>query len=152
MIDITKRVPTIDEAIINKVQVVSGTVAVSPAVEGKEAGLVFGTILTSTDGGDTWTPQERPLWVAGTYVADKEVFHKGHSWKSLEDANTDEPTADNPKWQDLGEFDANGILVENITETSKVAVLITGTVREKHLVNYDNSMKKSFFKNKIILK
>jgi hypothetical protein len=151
MADITKRVPTIDEVIIKKDQVVSGTVAVTPATTG-ESGLVFGTILTSTDGGDTWTTQEKPLWVAGTYAADDEVFHEGHSWKSLEDANTDEPKADNPKWQDLGAFDANGVLVENITQTSKVAVLITGTVREKHLVNYDNSMKKSLFKNKIILK
>jgi len=152
MQEINKRVPTIDEVIIKKDQVVSGTVSVPVAAEGVVAGLVFGTVLTSTDGGVNWTSQEKPLWIAGAFNADAEVFHNGHTWKSLEDANSNEPITDDPKWQDLGAFDANGVLGENITETSKVSVVITGTVREKHLVNYDDSMRTSLFRNKIILK
>lgn len=146
--EISKRPNTIDEVIIKKDQVVSGTVSVPVGSEG----LVFGTPLTSTDGGVNWTSQERPLWVAGEHLTDDEVFHNGHAWKSLEDANENEPITDDPKWQDLGEFDANGMLGENITETSKVSVVITGTAREKYLSNYDASMRTSLFRNKIILK
>ena len=56
------------------------------------------------------------------------------------------------KWQEVEKFDANGILLENVTETGSVAVLITGEVREKYLEHYDSSMKKALFKNKIILR
>ena len=148
MNNISKRPNTIDEVIIKKDQVVSGTVVVPDGVEG----LVFGTPLTSIDGGLNWTSQERDVWVAGESSTDDEVFHDGHSYKSLEDANSNEPVIDDPKWQHLGEFDANGILGENITETSKVSVVVTGSAREKHLVKYDGSMRPSLFKNKIILK
>lgn len=146
MIELTARPKTIDEVVIKKDQVASGIVNIPMESEG----LVFGTVLTSTDGGDTWNSQERDLWVAGDYEADAEVFHNGHSWKALAD-NSVEPV-DGSDWQDLGAFDANGVLGETITETSNVSVIVTGFLREKHLSAYDASMKPSLFKNKIILR
>ncbi len=145
---ITKRVPTIDEVIIKKGQTVSGNVVIPLG----SSGLVFGTILTSIDGGITWTSQEKDIWTAGSYEADVEVFHNGKTWKSLSADNVIEPGTDEAKWQELEVFDANGVLIENITENTKATVLITGEVREKHLQDYDDSMRISLFKNKIILR
>lgn len=145
---LTQRPNTIDEVIIKKVQVVSGTVEVPSDLEG----LAFGTILTSKDGGENWKHLKVTVYESGSYDSDKEVFHNAKTWKSLEDNNTVEPGSDESKWQELDSFDANGVLIENITETSKVAVLITGEVREKFLLGFDTSMSVSLFKNKIILR
>lgn len=146
MIKITKRPPTIDEVIIKKDQVVSGTVNVP--VDSK--GLPLGTVLTSKDGGKTWDSLTTTIYEVGSFATDIEVFHNGKTWKSLEDNNNVEPGTDETKWQELNSFDANGVLIENITETSKVAVLVTGEVREKFLLGFDASMCVSLFKNKII--
>ena len=145
---ITKRVPTIDEVIIKKAQTVSGFVSIPL----NSKGLVFGTILTSKDGGVTWKSLEQDIWIAGSHEADVEVFHNGKTWKSLSADNVAEPGTDEAKWQELEVFDANGVLVENITENTKATVLITGEVREKHLQDYDASMRTSLFRNKIILR
>ncbi len=149
MIEPVVRPNTIDEVIIKKEQVVSGTVTVPV---GNTDGLVFGTALTTANGGETWNSQTRNIYVAGTFAVDDEVFHNNHSWKSLEADNLVEPGTDETKWQDLGAFDANGILGENITGTSKVSVLVTGAVRAKYLSGFDASMKHSLFTNKIILR
>ncbi len=149
MNNITKRPPTIDEVIIKKDKTVSGTVHLPT---GNTTGLALGTVLTTVDGGVNWNAQERDIWAAGSFELDAEVFHEGHAWKSLEAANTVEAGTDEAKWQDLGEFDANGILIENINAESKASVLATGDAREKYLDAYDVSMKHSLFKNKLILR
>lgn len=146
--NITPRPKTIDEVIIKKVQVVSGTVNVAVGLEG----LVFGTILTSKDGGLTWDALATPIYAAGSFSADEEVFHNGKTWKSLADANEVEPGTDETKWQELETFDANGVLIENITTTSAASILVTGEVRAKNLSGFDDSMRQSLFTNKIILR
>ena len=146
--NITSRPKTIDEVIIKKGQVVSGTVNVPVGSNG----LAFGTIVTSKDGGKTWDSLTTPIYTAGSFDADDEVFHNGKTWKSLAADNVAEPGTDETKWQELESFDANGVLLENITETLKVAVLVTGEVREKFLLGFDASMNVSLFKNKIILR
>ena len=144
--EITKRPPLIDEVIIKKVQVISGKIDI------EKEGFTLGTVVSTKDGGTTWNIQDRPIFTAGVYKEDNEVFHNGSSWISLTNDNQTEPKEDEPNWKELEKFDANGILLENITESGNIAVLVTGEVREKHLEHYDASMKKALFKNKIILK
>lgn len=146
--ELLKRPQTIDEVIIKKGQVVSGFVSIPVDSEG----LAFGTILTTKDGGKNWTSLETKIYIAGAYAVDDEVFHNSKTWRSLEANNETVPGTDETKWQEIETFDANGVLIENITESSKVAVLITGEVREKYLLGFDNSMVISLFKNKIILR
>lgn len=146
MPEITKRPLVVDEVIIKKIQVVSGNIDIS------RDGFTLGTVVTTKDGGSKWNIQDKPIFTTGTYSQDDEVFHNGSIWISLEDNNQTEPKDDAIKWQEVEKFDANGILLENVTETGSVAVLITGEVREKYLEHYDSSMKKALFKNKIILR
>ncbi|WP_455756482.1 hypothetical protein [Sulfurimonas sp.] len=142
-----KRPNTVDEVIIKKGQVVSGIVNVPV---GNEDGLVFGTVVNTVDGGETWSSQERIIWVAGEHVVDAEVFHNAEVWQALQ-VNSNEPS-EGADWTSLGEFDANGILGANIQGTEQAPVIVTGDVRTKHLVGYDASMKPALFKNKIILR
>lgn len=148
MNDLKKRPNTLDEVILKRIQIVSGLVKIP--VNSK--GLVFGTIVTSKDGGETWESLETDIYTVGSHDVDVEVFHNAKTWKSLESDNATEPGTDETKWQELETFNANGVLIENIKEDSKVAVLITGEVREKYLLGFDISMKASLFTNKIILR
>jgi len=48
--------------------------------------------------------------------------------------------------------EANGILCEALTETSKVEVLVIGAVKARYLVGLEDAHKPHLFTNKIILK
>ncbi|WP_419782350.1 hypothetical protein [Malaciobacter marinus] len=148
MENLQKRPNTIDEVIIKKIQVVSGIVHIPEGLQG----LVFGTVLTSKDGGLNWFALEKPIYEGGAYGSDEEVFHNAKTYKSLVDANEIEPGTDETKWQELEVFNANGVLIENIKETNPAAILITGEVRAKYLSTFDDSMRQSLFTNKIILR
>lgn len=144
MADLEKRPVVVDEVILKRTQAVTGLVTVEDA-------LVLGTILTTKDGGATWSALTIPEYTPIVYGADDKIFFDGAIWISLEDNNNSKPN-EGIQWEKVEEFDANGVLLENLTQTTKAAVLVTGEVREKYLQKFDVSMKLSLFKNKIILR
>lgn len=144
MVDLEKRPVVVDEVILKRTQAVTGLVTV-------EDTLVLGTILTTKDGGATWSALTIPEYAPNIYGVDDKIFFDGAIWISLEDNNNSKPN-EGIQWEKIEEFDANGVLLENLTQTTKAAVLVTGEVREKYLQKFDISMKLSLFKNKIILR
>lgn len=145
MTDLEKRPVVVDEVILKRTQTVTGLVQV-------EDTLVLGTILTTKDGGASWSALTTPEYTQNVYGVDDKIFFDGVIWISLEDNNISKPSKDNIQWEKVEEFDANGVLLENLTQTTNAAVLVTGEVREKYLQKFDVSMKISLFKNKIILR
>lgn len=144
------RPPLVDEVIVKKERVIYATVNVPvPVIEGDE--YFIGKVLTTSDGGQTFDALSDPVWVAGSYSDVNAVFHNGHIFESLADLNVTEPGTDPLKWQDMGVWDANGILMENIDATTMCAVLITGVAVENKLRGYDSAMHHTLFKNKITM-
>ncbi len=145
-----QRPPLVDEVIVKKERVIYATVNVPATVaEGDE--YFIGKVLRTTDGGVTFDAMTEDVWVAGSYADGVVVFHNGHTFESLADANNAEPGTDPLKWQDNGVWDANGILIENIDATGMAAVLITGVAAEGKLRGYDATMRHALFTNKITM-
>lgn len=145
-----QRPPLVDEVIVKKERVIYATVNVPATVsEGDE--YFIGKVLRTTDGGITFAAMTEEIWVAGAYSDGDVVFHNAHIFESLADANNVEPGTDPLKWQDNGEWDSNGILIENIDTTGMAAVLITGVVAEGKLRGYDATMRHALFTNKITM-
>lgn len=144
------RPPLVDEVIVKKERVIYATVNVLvPVIEGDE--YFIGKVLTTLDGGQTFNALTHPIWVAGSYSDADTVFHNGHIFDSLADLNATEPGTDPLKWQDMGVWDANGILMENIDVTGMASILITGVVVENKLREYHPTMRHTLFKNKITM-
>jgi len=135
------------DVIISKIQSVNGTVTV-PA----DTVLEIGTLLTTTDGGVTWTIRQEADWVAGSYAANDVFYHLGHIWKSLVSTNTAEPGTDSAKWEDRGFWGANGVLVEGLDLTANANVLTSGYVVENNLTGFEEALRHQLFDCKIILK
>lgn len=144
------RPPLVDEVIVKKERVIYATVNVPvPVIEGDE--YFIGKVLTTLDGGQTFNALTDPVWVAGSYSDADTVFHNGHIFESLADLNVIEPGTDPLKWQDMGVWDANGILMENIDVTGMTSILITGVAVENKLRGYNSAMRHTLFKNKITM-
>jgi len=141
----TKRPPTLDEVFKKKEHVVSGNVTVS----NDQDGYVLGTVFNTEDGGKTWVSRP-PLFDTSADDGDI-VYFNGRTYQSTTNENTNAPNT-LTDWDDLGAWDANGILTQNAKETGRYAFLTTGEVRERHLKDYDSAMAQSLFKNKIRLK
>lgn len=140
----------VDEVIVKKERVIYATVNVPvPVIEGDE--YFIGKVLTTSDGGQTFDALHVPVWVPGSYSDVNSVFHNGHIFESLADLNTAEPGTDPLKWQDMGVWDANGILMENIDVTGMASILITGVAVENKLREYHSTMRHTLFKNKITM-
>jgi hypothetical protein len=129
-------------------QTVVGTVNV-PTADDFEV-LPMGTLLHSDDGGITWDSLTTPIYVAGVHALDTEVYHEGHIYKSTAADNETVPGAGD--WDDLGVWDANGVLYIDITETRKTTVVVTGALKAKYLGGYDEFLRKQLFQNKLLIK
>jgi hypothetical protein len=139
------------EVFTSVVQTVIGTVMVPANLSTGDA-LKMATLLTSTDGGVTWNSLETAAFSAGDapYAADEEVYFQGHIYKSdVADNANERDVADGT---DLGEWNANGILYNDIVEDKKTTVVVTGDVMAKHLIGLDDYLKVILFRNKIITK
>lgn len=144
------RPPLVDEVIVKKERVIHATVNVPVLViEGAE--YFIGKVLRTTDGGVTFDAMTVPHWVAGAHAIDVVVYHNGHIYTSLAALNIAEPGTDPLKWKDMGVWDANGILMENIDVTGMASILITGVVVENKLREYHPTMRHTLFKNKITM-
>ncbi len=53
---------------------------------------------------------------------------------------------------ELATWDANGVLYNDLSESKKTTVVVTGIVKAKYLVGSDSLIQASLFKNKIIAK
>ena len=135
------------DVIISKQQSKSGTVTVPI-----DATLDIGTLLTTTDGGVTWTTRQEADWIAGSYAIDDVFYHLGHIWKSLAATNTAEPGTDPAKWEDQGFWNANGVLVEGLDLTGDANVLTAGYVVENNLTGFEEALRHQLFDCNIILK
>lgn len=145
-----QRPPLVDEVVVKKERVIYATVNVPIVVaEGDE--YFIGKTLCTTDGGHTFDAMTEETWAAGEFLTGDVVYHNGHVFTSLADANIVEPGTDPLKWEDNGAWDANGVLIENIDATGMAAVLITGVVAEGKLRGYDAAMRHALFKNKITM-
>lgn len=145
-----QRPPLVDEVVVKKERVIYATVTVPAEVsEGNE--YFIGKALRSTDGGVTFEAMTKATWAAGEFSDGDVVYHNGHIFTSLVDANAAVPGTDPDSWQDEGAWDANGVLIENIDATAMAAVLITGVVVENKLLGYDSAMRHALFKNKITM-
>jgi len=145
-----QRPPLVNEVIAYTETVVYATVNVAGSiVDGDE--YFIGRVLTTSDGGKTFDAMTEDIWEAGAYAADAVVYHQGHTFASLIDANDVEPGTDAAKWKDNGVWNANGILIENISVTGSCAVLVEGLAMESYLRGYDADMRQALFNNKIIL-
>lgn len=109
----------------------------------------IGTLLHSKDGGDTWNT--RPALFDGNTDTNEVVYYEGHTYKSTTDGNTNLPTT-GTDWDDLGAWDSNGVLYNNISETIRTTVVVTSSLKEKNLTDYDNHLKSTLFKNKLFVK
>jgi hypothetical protein len=133
------------DVFINVQHTVIGTVSVPYDA------LPLGTLLTTTDGGATWSTLKTPTYISGnTYQDGDIVYFEGNIFTNNTADNTDAPTEST--WTKKGAWDANGVLYNNLTETKKASVVVTGTVKEKHLSGSDEFLKLTLFKNKIIAK
>lgn len=128
---------------------VVGTVNVPANLQEGDA-LKIGTLLHSSDGGDTWNT--RPALFDGTAEQDEVVYFEGHTYKSTAaDANTNLPST-GTDWDDLGEWNANGVLYNDITSTTRTTVVVTSSLKEKYLTDYDANLKATLFNNKLFVK
>ncbi|MDD2895529.1 MAG: hypothetical protein PHG81_05855 [Aliarcobacter sp.] len=135
------------DVVVTKALSVNATVTVP-----EDATLDIGTLLSSNDGGVTFTTQTTPAYAAGSYDTAEEVYHLGHIWESLADANTAVPGSDPVKWEDKGAWNANGVLCDYIETTSTANVLVSGVVVEHNLSGFEEALRATLFGNKIILK
>ncbi len=135
------------DVIIQKIQSVNGAVTVAV-----DTTLDIGTLLTTADGGVTWTIRQEADWVAGSYAVDDVFYHLGHIWKSLAATNVTEPGTDPAKWEDQGFWNANGVLVEGLDLTGNANVLTAGYVVESNLTGFEEALRHQLFDRNIILK
>ena len=122
-----------------------------PATLAEGEAVPLATLLSSTDGGITWNTQTTPAFDdTAIYAVDNEVYFKGHTWKSTAADNTTVP--DVGDWDDLGIWDANGILFNDITQSKKTTVVVTGDIKQKYLHGFDEFLRAQLFKNKLLVK
>ncbi len=127
---------------------VVGTVNVPTSlVEGDV--LKIGTLLQSSDGGVTW--DVKPTDFDTSANTDQEVYFKGKVYKSTADGNTNSPDT-LTDWEDLGKWNANGVLYNDITSTQKTTVVVTGSVKQKYLTGFDEFLRATLFDNKLFAK
>lgn len=144
-----QRPPLVNEVVADIDTVVHATVNVPETVtEGDE--YFIGKVLTTSDGGKTFDAMTKDTWINGEHAINAEVYHKGHIYTSLAAANTAEPGTDAAKWHDDGVWNANGILIENISSTGLCSVMVEGLAMESYLRGYDVDMRQALFNNKII--
>lgn len=134
---------------VNDVVSIVGTVNVPASITAGNA-LQIGTILRTLDGGENWETLTTPTYVAGVHADDAEVYLDGHIYKSNVPNNETAPQSGD--WEDLGEWGANGILKEPLTETKKASVLVLGSAKSKYLKNLDSHLKAQLFNNKLFTK
>lgn len=135
---------------VNDLISVVGTVNVPTLTNPEDTVLKIGTILRTLDGGENWETLSTPAYTAGVYDDEAEVYFRGHIYKSTVDNNETAPQTAN--WEDLGEWGANGILKETLTETKRTSILVIGAAKGKHLVDLDSYLKEQLFKNKLFIK
>ncbi|WP_320034801.1 hypothetical protein [Halarcobacter sp.] len=135
-----------DVFIGNTITVV-GTVTVPTLADGEA--LKLGTLLRSLDGGLTW--DVKPATFDTSADTDDIVYYEGKTYKSTADGNANLPStlAD---WENLGDWDANGILYNDITTTSKTTVVVTASAKGKYLQGFDEFLRPIMFKNKLFVK
>jgi len=111
--------------------------------------LKIGTLLHSADGGKTWDALRIAPFEVKEYSLDEEVYFEGHIFKSTADNNNTPTTGD---WEDLGEWNPNGILYNNISSTTKTTVAITADLISKQLHGLDEFLAIQLFNNKLLTK
>lgn len=133
-------------------QTVVGDVTVPEAMITADGAMPLGTLLTSTDGGLTWNSLTTPAYDAADapYADAAQVYFEGHIFTSTVANNNTVPNAGD--WTDEGAWDANGVLFNDLTESRKTTIVVTGTAKQKHLVGHDSFIQATLFKNKIIAK
>lgn len=127
---------------------VVGTVNVPASLADGDV-LKIGTLLHSADGGLTWNV--KPVDFAGSADTNEEVYFNGKVYKSTTDGNNNSPDS-LTDWDDLGKWDANGVLYNNITSTQKTTVVVTGSVKQKYLTGFDEFLRATLFNNKLFAK
>ncbi len=137
------------DVFVNDLVSIVGTVNVPASITAGNV-LKIATILRTLDGGENWETLTTPTYVAGVYDDEAEVYLDGHIYKSNIPANETAPKTGD--WEDLGEWGANGILKEPLTETKKASVLVLGSVKSKYLQNLDSHLKAQLFNNKLFTK
>lgn len=135
-----------DVFLANTVKVV-GTVDVGILEEGNA--LKIGTLLHSSDGGLTWNI--KPADFNTSANVNQEVYFNGKVYKSTADDNTNIPDT-LTEWEDLGKWNANGVLYNDITSTQKTTVVVLGSVRQKYLIGFDEFLRATLFNNKLFAK
>ncbi|NOQ31511.1 MAG: hypothetical protein GQ570_10340 [Helicobacteraceae bacterium] len=132
-------------------QTVVGVVAISAALISAEEPLKMGTLLRSTDGGKNWEALTTASHdVASTYAVDDEVYFEGGLYKSTVVDNTTVP--DVGDWDYLGIWASNGVLYNDLLESKKTTVVVSGSVKQKYLHGYDEFLRVPLFDNKILVK
>lgn len=131
-------------------QTVVGMVTVPASIIEAEGAMPMATLLMTTDGGLNWNALTTPAYEVGTHNLDDEVYHEGHIFVSTAADNDTIPGAGD--WSDLGAWNANGVLYNDLTESKKTTVVVTGDVVKKHLTGFDEYLRLALFKNKIIVK
>lgn len=127
---------------------VVGTVNIPTSLAEGEA-LKIGTLLHTADGGLTWNV--KPADFNASANTDQEVYFKGKVFKSTADGNTNSPDS-LTEWEDLGKWNANGVLFNDITSTQKTTVVVTGSVKQKYLSGFDEFLRATLFDNKLFAK
>jgi len=140
------------EVFRNVHQTVVGTVHV-PATLAEGEAVKLGTLLTTADGGVNWYTLETAAYdvADAPFAVDAEVYYQGHTYKSLVASNSAALT-DTNSWENLGEWNANGVLYNDITADTKTTVATTCDVLAKHATGLDDYLKVILFKNKIMTK
>lgn len=130
-------------------QTVVGTVNFPASFEEGDV-LKLGTFLSTSDGGLTWNSLETPVYETGSYSTDDEVYHEGHIYKSTADTNATVPGVGN--WDDLGVWNVNGVLYNDLQAAEVTTVVVTGVINSKNLPGYDEFLRNVLFNNKLLVK
>lgn len=129
-------------------QTIVGMVTVPAAIVEAGEALKVGTLLHTSDGGKTWTT--KPATFDTSADTDDIVYYEGHLYKCTADDNTELPST-TTNWEDLGAWNPNGILYNDITESKKTTVVLTSNAKEKYLTGFDEFLRTQLFNNKLII-
>lgn len=138
------------DVFINVQQTVVAMVTVPQTMIDVDGAMPLATLLTSTDGGVTWNPLTTTSYVAGSYDTAAEVYFEGAIYSSDVDGNLNDPSG--ADWTKVRDWNANGVLYNDLTESKKTTVVVTGIVKAKYLGGNDSFLQATLFNNKIIAK
>lgn len=139
-----KRPVTLNQVVLRRGNSINGILAIT-------ASALLGTVVMTTDG-KNFTVKPEDWDNTKTYAVDLVVYHNGHTWQNTEVDNANEPGTVDSLWTDLGEWKANGILIENAETSGTYTILTDGDVRQKHLDGFNEAMRIHLYNKNIYLK